>query len=65
MFAEAPVVSLKGCLEAGAEVSVFDRSGHSPLHALVAGRAGKYSLPAGIAALLGAGADANARDGGG
>ena len=65
MFTDAPVVSLEGCLEAGAEVSVLDRWGHSPLHALVRGRPGGRFLPTGIAALLGAGADANARDAGG
>lgn len=63
MFAEAPVVSLEGCLEAGVEASVLDRGGHSPLHALVRIRNGnRYFVPAAIEALLGAGADANARD---
>ena len=64
MFADAPVVSLERCLEAGVEVIALDRRGHSPLHALVQRReSNHYSLPAAIAALLRAVADPNARDG--
>ena len=64
MFADAPVVSLEGCLEAGVGVSALDRRGRSPLHALVGDLTAKhYFLPAAITALIGAGADTDARDG--
>ena len=63
MFANAPVVSIEGCLKAGADVSALDRRGHSPLHALVLRREfNHYILPAALTALLEAGADANARN---
>jgi len=64
LFVHAPVVSLQGCLEDGEQVSALDRRGHSPLHALAERReANHYFLPAATAAVLGAGADADARDG--
>lgn len=66
LFAVAPVVSLEGCLEAGARVNVRIFGGRTPLQVLVNHiRWSRDLAPAAIAAMLKAGADVNAGTGSG
>ena len=66
VFAVAPLVTLEGCLELGADVSARDRNGDTPLHTLMRLLRWNHSFaPAGITLFHTAGADLNARDGSG
>ena len=66
VFAVAPLVTLEGCLELGADVSARDRNGDTPLHTLMRLLRWNHSFaPAAITLFHAAGADLNARDGSG
>ena len=66
VFAIAPLVTLEGCLESGADVNARDRNGDAPLHTLMRLIRWNHSFaPAAITLFHAAGADLNARDGSG
>ena len=66
MFAIAPLVTLEGCLEAGADVNARDGNGDAPLHTLMRLLRWNHSFaPAAITLFHAAGADLNALDGSG
>ena len=63
VFGIAPVATLQGCLDLGADASLRDRDGDTPLHALMKGLQWNHSfVPAAIATVLEAGADPDARN---
>lgn len=57
-FATAPLASVTGCLEIGANVNARDGGDNTPLH--LAARSGSYAAPAIIELLARAGGDVNA-----
>lgn len=66
VFAVAPLVTLEGCLEAGADVNARDGNGDAPLHTLMRLLRWNHSFaPAAITLFHAAGADLNALDGSG